>query len=111
MARALRVRLIKLKKQINTAKLNVENKLARDEGDTPEANAALEVENLRLKAQLNRAHLYGRLFSGDVIFRCIPCFILHDVLLNMRRTKALVEGVKRYKCPRCGEALNSDEQP
>ena len=109
MARALRVRLIEIKKQINKAQLQIQERLARNECEPPQAQAALEIDNLRLKAQLNRAHLYGRVFAADVIFRCIPCFILHDVLINMRRTKALVEGVKRYRCPRCGEELNSDE--
>lgn len=111
MARALRVRLIEIKKQINAAKSQIEEELAGDKENTPNVNAKLEVENLRLKAQLNRAHLYGRLFSGDVIFRCIPCFVVHDVILNMHRTKALVAGVKRYKCQRCGDELGSDEQP
>ena len=119
MARALRVRLIAIKKEINHEKLNVEDELAAMKEGHPEPFdkaiaekiCGLEVKNLRLKAQLNRAHLYGRLFSGDVIFRCIPCFILHDVLLNMTRTKSNVAGVIRYKCRRCGEELNSDYQP
>ena len=119
MARALRVRLIAVKKEINHEKLRVEDELAAMKEDypdpfdkaIPQTMCGLEVKNLRLKAQLNRAHLYGRLFSGDVIYRCIPCFILHDVRLNMTRTKSTVAGVKRYKCPRCGDELNSDDQP
>ena len=116
MARALRVRLIAIKKEISYAKESVVEQIERleanpptSQGDYSKKKAKLEVEYLRFKAQLNRAHLYGRLFSGDVIFRCIRCFVLHDVTLNMTRTKSVIPGIKRYRCQRCGDELNGDE--
>lgn len=107
MARALRNRIIQLKKQLNKEKHQVDSELAA----VKNKETQLESAKLQITAQLERAHKYGVVHANENIFTCPACFINQDVLLNMRRTKALVAGVKRYKCPRCGEELNSDDQP
>ena len=114
MARALRVRLIAIKKEVNAAKLRVEDErldLNRRKAELDAQQRALDEEYLKVQLQNTHAQVFGPAYANDAMFRCIPCFVFHDVLQNMRQTKSIVADVVRYKCRRCGEELNSDDQP
>ena len=112
MARALKVRLIAINKEINAEKFRIEDQQSEIKQQITELesqNAELDEKHSSLMAQINRAKEYSRTHAPEVILTCVRCFVVQGVLQNMLRTKAKVAGIRRYRCKRCGEEMNGDE--
>jgi predicted nuclease with TOPRIM domain len=112
MARALKVRLIAIKKELHAEKFRVEgqqSEIKQKIAELESEKAELDKKHSTLVGQIDQAEKYSRTHAPDVILTCVRCFVVQGALQNMLPTKAKVLGIKRYKCKNCGEELNRDE--
>ena len=111
MARALRVRLIKIKHDINAEAHHAELEKTQIEAQQAQLETKrleLEQQLSSLKSQIDRAHRYGVSHARKSLLTCVPCFVVHNTLQNMMPATSAIGGVNLYKCPSCGDEIYSE---